>query len=197
MTAWKPGQKLVLETDNFSIRSLMAADATDTYISWWNDAQIQESLGFAPRNWDRPRAVQHIERFDNARRFHLGIFPKGRSEPIGFMSLFVEPADKVMTNIVIGDKDYWGKKVVIEVRVRVFDWIMETLNANKIYGRVNARNFASIYNYKTQGFKMEGVLRDHGIGHDGTRHDLIFFGLLRSEWLARRDAAAPKASSDG
>ena len=56
----------------------------------------------------------------------------------------------------------------------------------KVYGRVDGRNMASIFNYKAQGFTNEAILRQHSQGADGERHDLLTFGMLRAEWMARR-----------
>lgn len=186
MTDWRPGRQLKLQTENYRLRSLTAKDATDTYVGWWNDPEVQNSLGFEPRQWDTARAAQHIQRFDNRRRFHVGIFPREQELPIGFISIFLEAEQRALTNIVIGNKDYWGRRVVIEVRQTVFDWLFNDVGVFKIYGKVNARNFPSIFNYKAQGFKCEGVLRLHGRGFDGTRHDLLMFGILRDEWQAKR-----------
>ena len=113
MTAWIPGNLLELETENFRLRSLTAADATDTYVSWWNDPEIRNSLGFQPRGWKRDDAVRHIQKFDNRRNFHLGIFPRDRELPVGFFAVFLEAAGLARTNVVIGDKDFWGRRVVL------------------------------------------------------------------------------------
>ena len=34
---WRPGEPLQLETERFLLRSLTPADATITYVRWWND----------------------------------------------------------------------------------------------------------------------------------------------------------------
>ncbi len=188
---WIPGKPLVFETANFRLRSLTADDATETYIGWWNDAEIQEGLGTAPRNWGRQQAVQHINRFNNRARFHLGIFPKGEDIPIGFLAIFLEHYDLARTNIVIGNKDYWGRGVPLEVRGRALEVLFEHFKVAKVYGRLHARNYASIFNYKAQGFTCEAILRQHEVGPDGERRDMLMFGLLREEW---RETQAKQAT---
>lgn len=187
---WTPGEPLVLETERFRLWSLGQEDATDTYISWWNDAEIQEGMGAGPRNWGREQAERHIANFDNRHRFHLGIFPHGEDLPIGFFAIFLEPAKVARTNILIGDKDYWGAKVPLEVRSRVLDFLFVTLKLEKVYGKIHGRNFASIYNYKALGFSAEGVQRSHVAGPEGQRLDITLFGILRDEWLNRHIAGA-------
>ncbi len=60
----------------------------------------------------------------------------------------------------------------------------------KVYGRLHARNHASIFNYKAQGFTCEAILRRHEVGPDGERRDMLMFGLLREEWLEARTKRA-------
>lgn len=190
MTGWQPGQPLQMETERYLLRSLGPADATDTYISWWNDAEVQLGLGHQPRGWGRAEAKRHISNFDNRMRFHLGIFPKQTTLPIGFIAIFLEPAGCAKTNSVIGNKEYWGQGVVLEVRGRVLRFLFEGLGRHKVFGKVDGRNFASIFNYKAQGFTCEGVLREELIAPDGSRHDQLYFGLLREEWRAAQTDAA-------
>ena len=57
---------------------------------------------------------------------------------------------------------------------------------DKVLGRPLARNFSAIFNYKAQGFTMEGILRKQILERDGTRTDQIYFGLLRSDWLEQK-----------
>lgn len=192
MTGWRPGQPVVVETEHYRLRSLTDADATDVYVGWWNDPEIQASLGFPARNWTRAQAAAHIRKFNNRTSFHLGIFPRDRSEPVGFFTIFLESPQLARTNVVIGDKAFWGRKVVLEVREKAFDFVFETLGVEKIYGQVDARNFPAIFNYKAQGFTREGVLRKHTRAMDGTLHDIIMFGMLREEWRARQAAKPPQ-----
>jgi len=182
MTDWKPGQSVRLDTERFYMRSLTVSDATDTYISWWNDAEVQEGLGAKPRGWGKQQAQRHIAKFNNARAFHLGVFCQEDDVHIGFIAIFLESPGIVKTNTVIGNKDFWGQSVVAEARARVLQFAFEELQAVKVVGQVDGRNFSSIYNYKAQGFKTEGVLRQQLPNPDGTRHDQVLFGLLKEEW---------------
>ena len=50
--------------------------------------------------------------------------------------------------------------------------------------RVNAPNERAIRSYRACGFIEEGRLREHVWG-DGQRIDLVYMGVLRSEWQSR------------
>jgi len=192
---WRPGEPLQLETKRFRLRSLTPADATITYVRWWNDPKVQEGLNFGARGWDKERAIKHISQFNNDTSFHLGIFCKDSGRMIGFFAAFPQPRSKVAkTNIVIGEKDYWGKNVVQEVRARMLTFLFEALGMEKVKGEIQGRNYPSIFNYKAMGFTCEGVLRNDIPRFDGKgRTDVFIFGLLREEWQAMQS----KSPSDG
>jgi len=187
---WAPGRVLVLETQRFVLRSLTAKDATPTYVGWWNDPEIQEPFGFRPRNWGRDDAIRNIQRFDNRSWFNLGIFPKGVDLPVGFFVIFVEGGYRAKTLVVIGDKGWWGARVPLEVRARCLDFLFDEIGVVLVYGTVSPRNFASIYNYKVQGFAVDGVLRKQGLDAAGKPEDQIAFSMLAEEWRAKRGASS-------
>jgi RimJ/RimL family protein N-acetyltransferase len=185
--AWTPGKPVELETENYILRSLTAADITEDYVAWWNDDEIMEGLA-------RPRApmskMQHQRRmtkqFDNRKSFHLGVYDKNMNLLVGFIAIFINPFHRVAsTNVVIGNRAYWGKNIVLETRGEVIRFIFEELRMDKISGKPMARNAASVFNYKAQGFVTEGILRKEWRFEDGRRMDVAVFGLMRGEWEAR------------
>ena len=88
------------------------------------------------------------------------------------------------TNVLLGNRDYWGKDVVVEVRARMLEFLFERLRMEKVAGEILGRNLSSIYNYKAMGFRAEGVQRSHIMAASGGRTDVYHFGLLRKEWEA-------------
>jgi RimJ/RimL family protein N-acetyltransferase len=189
---WQPGQPLRIETERFFLRSLTPDDATITYVSWWNDPEVQAGLNSRPRRWDKQRAIQHIAQFDNFKGFHLGIFCRDTGRMIGFFAAFPNPNTKVAkTNVVIGEKDFWGKHVVQEVRPPMLDFLFQVMGMEKVKGEIRGRNYPSIFNYKAMGFTCEGILRKDLVHYSGEgRADVFLFGLLREEWEAQQAAAA-------
>lgn len=198
MTKWQPGQALRVETRNFFLRSLTAEDASDTYISWWNDAEIQQGFNEPARGWDRRRAVKHITGFNNREKFHLGIFAKDSGNLIGFFAMFVNYKHKVVkSNICIGDKSLWGKDVGLEVRSAMLEFIFGPLGIEKVCGEVQGRNLPSFYNYKVMGFRLEGVLKKQIQAVGGGRADIYYFGLLKEEWEETKKSGRKKAALQG
>jgi len=88
---------------------------------------------------------------------------------------------------VIGDKEYWGKKVVLETRPVLIDHFFNERGIDKIVGQPLARNIPAIFNYKTEGWQLEGVLKSHRKSMaDGKRLDQMQFAMLKDEWRAGR-----------
>lgn len=185
MNTWQPGEPLKFKTERFYIRTFTPEDVTETYLSWWNDAEIQKGFGFPPRNWDMKTATDHVRQFNNRDKFHFGIFVKGSDELIGFYTLFVEPDIGIaVPNICIGNKNYWGMHTATEVGEVFSDFGFNVLGLNKAEARLRGANPASIAILKHFGYKKEGQLRQRVKGIDGEMVDLHIYGLLKQEWLA-------------
>ena len=76
-----------------------------------------------------------------------------------------------------------GKKLGLAALYHGF----EVLGAHKVCGQALGINNSSIQFHKSLGFRQEGVLREqHRIGDH--YYDLFCFGLLKHEWLKRRQS---------
>lgn len=190
--SWKPGQSVRLSTPRFIIRSMTRADVTRDFLRWQNDPELCAGQNLPRKATNRINATQTVEKADNRRIFYLLICASIAELPIGFYAVRADPKHLFAeTMVVIGNKDYWGKRVVLETRAVLIDFLFEQLGIQKITGRPHARNLASIFNYKAQGFTMEGVLRQQLTSVvDGSRLDQIEFGLLKDEWQAHKLKAA-------
>ena len=188
---WQPGQPLCLETERFVVRTVTRDDVGKNYLGWAKDPEVMVTLNLPPRQLTRLQLVRYVERFNNKTAFHLGIFLKESGRQIGFYSVYYDAANRLaQTNVVVGDREYWGQGVVVETRSAIIDFLFDVLGAEKVWGMPLARNIPSVFNYKAQGFKCEGILRRHRRSVGGGRADQLAFGLLRDEWQARKRGEA-------
>lgn len=189
--AWRPGTPLKIETERYVLRSLRPADVDDRYASWLGDPEVMQTLNAPPRQVSRADLQRYVARFNNKTSFHLGIFDKASGRKIGIYSIYVDPGNSLAeTNVAIGEREFWGRKAVLETRAALLDFLFDVVGVFKVWGRPFARNFPAVFNYKAQGFTCEGVLRQHRKSVDGGRLDQLMFGLLRDEWHARRNKGA-------
>ena len=113
---------LYLETERFYLRPLSLDDVTPRYINWLQDKEITAWIN-ARFNSTTPESIRaYVQRCDNITTYHLGIFVRGGIEHIGNYTIQIQAQhDTARTNVLIGEKDWWGKGVVIETRARLLD----------------------------------------------------------------------------
>ena len=192
MTSWAPGTPVRLPTKRCVLRSLTRQDVGERYAGWLRDPEVLAMLNNRNLRMTEEQLIAYVERFDNRANFHLGIEAAGGGPLIGFYSVYCDPPNGVaQTNVMVGDHDYWGKNVVLETRAVLLDFLFDVVGVEKVYGMPLARNVASVFNYRAQGFHCEGILRQQRRGPEGERLDQLFFGMLRSEWHEKRAKPAP------
>ncbi|MBL8782896.1 MAG: GNAT family N-acetyltransferase, partial [Alphaproteobacteria bacterium] len=182
------GRPVALQTERFLVRSLTTADVSDRWSGWSADADVMGPLNVPTRRMSKEDLARYIARFDNDNGYMIGVFAKTMSLHIGFFMIETNKMHATAAfNLVIGDKQYWGKGVVNEVRAALLDDFFENRGAEKAFGTPLARNFPAVFNYKAQGWRLEGVLKGQCKSiSDGSRLDQYHFGMLRDEWRARK-----------
>lgn len=81
---------------------------------------------------------------------------------------------------------YWDQGLGSEAMGIMVDYGFCEMNLHRIYLRVIDFNERAIRVYEKQGFRLEGKLREH-VYRAGEYHDMLFMGLLRSEWKQGRE----------
>ena len=186
---WTPGSPVNLTSRRFRIRSITPNDIGGPFMRWQRDRDILEGLNQHRAPYTRNDLVKTMRRMDNKRKFTLIIEPALGGPPIGYFIVGVDPNDqRAETTIVIGDKNWWGKGVVTEARARLLDFLFDDADIEKVTGHPHGRNLASIFNYKSMGFRCEAVLKDHLKNAYGEgRLDGLIFAILADEWRQVRD----------
>lgn len=155
-------------------------------ITWRNDPEIRENvLGYRfpvtiemEENWyhealtdqNRKRVIFSIETVEQNKLIGLACLDKiDWIARIGYLG------------IVIGDKEYQGRKMAGEAMHILFSYAFNCLNLRKVCLEVPGYNQRAIDLYLKFGFNEEGRLRAQ-IFLDGRYHDLILMGLLAEEY---------------
>jgi RimJ/RimL family protein N-acetyltransferase len=188
--SWSPGERVTLRTQRLELRSLTEADATERYLAWLHDAEVMRYVNarFATHDLDRVRA--YIRAHDDRRRFLLGIFVRAAGAHVGNYEAQVDGHHRrAHIGVLIGDRAWWGRGVVIEAREVLLDFLFDVLDVVKVCGQCYASNRAALFNYQAQGFATEGILRSHVVLGNG-RDDVVQFAMTREAWQARRSALA-------
>ncbi len=83
--------------------------------------------------------------------------------------------------IGLGERDYWGKGYGTDAMRVILKYAFSELNLQRISLNFFDYNPRARRSYEKAGFKEEGRCREF-LHRDGKRYDLVFMGILRSEW---------------
>lgn len=83
--------------------------------------------------------------------------------------------------IGLGERDYWGKGYGTDAMRVILNYAFSELNLDRVSLNVFDYNPRARRSYEKAGFEEEGRSREFLL-KDGKRYDLIFMGILRSEW---------------
>ncbi len=123
----------------------------------------------------------HHEKYEQGLGLQLAVVKKETGELVGNIGLFFQP------KFDLGEFGYWigvpfqNQGYGTEAARKLLEFGFEELNLNRIYARYMENNPASGRILKKLGMKEEGHLRQH-VKRMGVYHDLIYAGILRSEF---------------
>ncbi|NLF03082.1 MAG: GNAT family N-acetyltransferase [Anaerolineales bacterium] len=89
--------------------------------------------------------------------------------------------------IGIGEPENWNQGYGTEALALVLRFAFQELNFHRVTLTVLAYNARAIAVYEHAGFVHEGTYREYGL-RDSQRYDLLLYGLLRREWLAKAES---------
>ena len=183
---WKHYKTLKIKTKDFSLLSLNENDITDLQVSWLKDKQVIRWLNSYYKKHTIQSLKEFVKKFDNYNSFHLGIFINDKKIQIGNFSILIDHFHKTAEiRVLVGNKDWWGKGVVLQCREAIIDWLFLELNLYKVYGSPLVKNIAAIFNYQKQGFECECILKNHKLTEYKERCDVAIFSLYREDWIKR------------
>jgi len=179
-----------LKTDRFLVRTLRESDACETLLGWLADAELMNNVNHKPQRLTMLQLRRFIMSYDQATKLLIGVFDKENEKLVGYYLIEINPPQRRATfNVVIGDRDYWGQRIVLETRAALMDYLFQFGAVDKLIGGPLARNFPAVFNYKAQGWKLEGLMRSHVLSASGTdRIDQYQFAMLKEDWQAIKNA---------
>ena len=80
------------------------------------------------------------------------------------------------------DADFEGRGIISQAVFKTLDFCFTELEMNKVYICTSKINMGSQQIALKQGFQQEGVLREEFKNHEGNLEDIVYFGLLKSEY---------------
>ena len=180
-----------LETERFVLRPLGRVEAFRIGRSNWNhDPEIMRNVVYSSKPLNPWRWLRKMVWVNRKTKFSHAIMPKDGGPPIGIHGMTLQKYRSATLVVAVHDRQWWGRKVVAEVRRAVIDHAFEKKVIDRLCCTVHARNAASVFNYKKLGFKHVGTL--HRAQYDpvsGELFDMLVFELLRADWEKQRKPA--------
>ena len=158
-------------------------------VAWFNDTDVSKTL-LLNEKLELGKTLQWFEkasRDDSRRDF---VIETAEAEPIGIIGLVgIDSVNQTAEiYLVIGEKEYWAKGVMLEAESLLIKWAFDELGLHKIWALARADNIASIITMKKMGFQVEGALRQEKYISD--KHlDVLRVGLLKDEF---KNHSSPK-----
>jgi ribosomal-protein-alanine N-acetyltransferase len=174
-----------LGTPRLRLREITPDDA-QWYLEHFSTPEIVHGSGFpAPRDIDAARKEMQeyiFGPFENATGLRWGIALKGESRltgSCGFYGWVREGHDRCDIGYDLNPA-FWNRGIMEEALRAMIRFGFEEMHLNRIQATVMARNQRSIKVLKSQGFTIEGKLREYSY-FDGERHDEVMLSLLRRD----------------
>jgi [ribosomal protein S5]-alanine N-acetyltransferase len=173
-----------LTTDRLLLRSLSAADASDAYVAWMHDVEVNR---FLESRFSVPACAQDLVNFielvnASADSILLGIFLREDGRHIGNIKIgpIVTRHARSEIGYLIGDRVSWGKGYATEAIREVCRFGFDNLDLIKISAGVYEDNVGSAKALLKAGFVLEATISSNVI-LEGRRIDSKLFGLLKTD----------------
>lgn len=178
----------LLHTERLLLRPLAAADAGALF-GVFSDPDVMRYWSCAP--WTGIAQADHYiaaagEALASGAMLRLGIELAASGELLGQITLygFSEQNRRCEVGYALG-RAHWGRGYLGEALGAMLDYGFKALDLHRVEADIDPRNAASARLLERMGFVHEGLLRQRWIVA-GEVCDTAFYGLLESDWEARR-----------
>jgi RimJ/RimL family protein N-acetyltransferase len=167
--------------DHIILRPLNKADI-ENRVRWFNDPDVRKTL-IINEQFELKKTIRWFEKLQADDSRVEFVIETPQKTPVGVIGLAgIDSAHQTAEiYLVIGQKEFWGKGVMLEAECLLIDWAFNSLGLEKIWAQTRSDNIASVITMKKIGFQIEGTLRNEKIV-DGQRTTVLHLGLLREDF---------------
>lgn len=173
-----------LTTDRLVLRTMSAADASDAYLAWMRDAEVNR---FLESRFSVPERTQDLVGFIESVNASpdsllLGIFLREDGRHIGNIKIGPVVTRHARSEIgyLIGDRAAWGKGYATEAIREICRYGFGNLGLAKITAGVYETNKGSAKALLNAGFVHEATISSHVVC-EGRRIASLIYGLDRHD----------------
>ena len=178
------GDLPAVATDRLLLRKLEEGDLADLF-AYASDPEVAKHT-----SWPAHKTIEDSREFLN---YVLGLYRQAEVAPwgvvfegklvgtCGFLDWYLHSSWAEIGYAL--SSGYWGRGLMTEAVRAVISFGFRTMSLNRIQGRCEVENVASIRVMEKAGMKLEGVLREH-VYSEGRFLDIGMYAILRREWKA-------------
>lgn len=180
-------QDYTLEDDVILIRPLQKEDYTHLLPISLNEPETwtYSSKSAAGEEALKTYIAEALSSRDSGQEYPFIVFDKKSGRYAGstrFYDIQVKN-DTLQLGYTWYGKDFRGTGLNKHCKYLLLQLAFETLKAERVEFRADARNERSIAAMKSIGCTVEGVIRNHAPLRDGGRRDSIMLSILKDEWF--------------
>ncbi len=172
-----------IDTERLFLRTLSAQDASEKYVGWLNDSEVNQYLETRHCKHTVESCTGFINSSNDDPASHLfGIFEKDGEAHIGNAKIgFINPFyQRGQISIFIGEKHFWGRGFSSEAVRALTDYSFCQLGLHRLEAGCYEDNLASLRVFLKNGYTVEGFMRDQ-VTLNGRRQGCFWLGILNHE----------------
>ncbi len=166
----------------------LKTEDVDEIVPWYGDAGFMRLYDAVPAN---PKTAESLkqrleERHKDPNGYFFAIRPVDGERLLGFAEIdgILWTHGAAGLSIAIGHPEQRGKGYGREAVELLLRFAFMELNLHRVQLTAFSYNERAIALYESLGFQREGTFREF-LRRDGRRHDMLLYGLLQREWVAR------------
>lgn len=172
-----------IHTPRLFLRYLRPEDASDVYVGWLNDPEVNRYLETRHTEQTLESCKVFIQQCEMDPGSHLfGIFLGDSGTHIGNakIGMINTTYKRGQVSLFIGEKHYWGQGFSSELVGALTQFGFDTLGLHRLEAGCYEDNLASLRVFLKNGYAVEGFFREHVISDD--QHKGCFWlGKLKSD----------------
>lgn len=170
-------------------------EMSKAFTRWATHSEYMRLLNSSARSLESPRSAakwmqKEVEEMSPASYF-FSIRTLAEDRLIGELNLDVVnwPGRDAFVGLGIGETEYWSKGYGTDAVDILLRFAFTEVNLRRVTLTVFEYNPRAIRSYEKAGFRHEGHLRNY-LNREGRRWNELYMGILREEWLARKNDGA-------
>ena len=174
---------MILKGKEYFLRPITIEDATDRYVNWLNDKEINQYLESRFVLATKENVKKFIEQtIGSGNNYFFAICENDSAQHIGNIKLgpINNHHKRADIGILIGEKSFWGKGAGSEAISLITRYAFDVLGLRKVNAGCYSNNLGSEKAFLKCGFVREGLFKNHCISEGGLVVDAICLGKLNS-----------------